>query len=60
MLFPSPYYEKVLFKVAENRGIDVALREELLKVDHVKRTATFLNLESKKEETVEVCSYSVS
>lgn len=54
VLFPSPHYEKALYKVAENRGINVALKEELVQVDHVEKTATFLNLESKKKETIEV------
>ncbi|XP_034257013.1 sulfide:quinone oxidoreductase, mitochondrial isoform X2 [Thrips palmi] len=51
--FPSPHYEKVLFKVAEKRGIDVALKEDLVKVDHLNKTATFVNMDSKKQSTLE-------
>ncbi|KAJ1519394.1 hypothetical protein ONE63_004686 [Megalurothrips usitatus] len=51
--FPSPYYEKVLYKVAENRGIDVALKEELVKVDHVGKKAIFENVDSKKQTAFE-------
>lgn len=52
--FPSPHYEKVLFKVAEKKGIDVALKEDLVKVDHMNKTATFVNMDSKKQSTIEV------
>lgn len=51
--FPSPHYEKVLYKVAESRGIDVALKEDLKKVDHIKKTVTFENTDSKKLTTLE-------
>lgn len=58
--FVSPYYEKVLYKVAESRGIDVALKEELVKVDHSKKIATFENTTSKKQSNLDVRTIRIS
>ncbi|KAE8752624.1 hypothetical protein FOCC_FOCC000746 [Frankliniella occidentalis] len=51
--FPSPHYEKVLYKVAASRGIDVAIKEDLIKVNPKQKTAIFENVDSKKQTTIE-------
>lgn len=40
--------------MAESRGIDVALKEELVKVDHSKKIATFENTISRKQTNLDV------
>ncbi|KAK3928648.1 Sulfide:quinone oxidoreductase, mitochondrial [Frankliniella fusca] len=53
VFFPSPHYEKVLYKVAENRGIDVALKEDLIRVNAKEKVAFFENVDTKKQTTIE-------